>query len=92
MADYFLREPISESNTIDAISDIRVFAINETELMGYDAKKCIVETIKEVSSREQDPIQKEVWDKWGAGGNKWQKNKNQDPSTLYKANYEECKL
>lgn len=76
---------------IDAIQDIRIFSINETENMGYNAKKCIHEAIKEVSGREQDPQQKEIWDKWGASG-KWQKNKEQLPHTLYKANYEECNL
>lgn len=76
---------------IDAIQDIRIFSINETELMGYNAERCIHEAIKEVSSREQDPSQKFDWEVNGAYG-KWQKDKDQLPHTIYKANYEECKL
>jgi hypothetical protein len=59
--------------------------------LGYDFEKCMIETIKEISSREQDPIQKEEWSKNGPSG-KWQKNKQQNPDTLYKADYESCKL
>jgi hypothetical protein len=58
--------------------------------LGFDFDKCMLETIKEISSRNQDPIQKEEWAKNGING-KWQKDKNQDKSTLYKANYESCK-
>lgn len=59
--------------------------------LGYDFEKCMLETIKEISSREQDPKQKEEWSKNGPSG-KWQKNKQQNPDTLYKADYESCKL
>jgi hypothetical protein len=60
-------------------------------LLGYDYKKCMLETIKEISSREQCPIQVIEWQENGISG-KWLKNRNQDPKTLYKANYESCKI
>ena len=90
ISTYFDREPLSKENTIDAIQDIQVFSINETELMGYDNKQCNDEVFKEINSREQCPMQKEIWDNWGADG-KWKKSTTQDKSTLYKANYSKCK-
>lgn len=89
MVIFSIKKPISELNTIDAIQDIQVFCINETELMGYDNLKCNQEVFKEINSRVQDHIQKEDWLKNGAVG-KWQKDKNQDPKTLYKADYSKC--
>ena len=76
---------------IDAIQDIQVFCINETELMGYDNVKCNEEVFQEINSREQDPQQFAEWQKHGASG-KWQKYKHQKDWTLYKANYASCKL
>lgn len=76
---------------VDAIQDIQVFCINETELMGYDNIKCNDEVFSEINSREQDPLQKIQWRESYPFG-KWQKRKDQNPSTLYKANYESCKL
>ena len=51
--------------------------------MGYDPNKCLLETCKEINSRK------------GAHDHsigKWVKDKNQDPATLYKADYSKCKL
>ena len=59
--------------------------------MGYDNDKCMDETVKEISSRKQDPIQQELWFKSGYDGTKWMKDLNQDPSTLYKADYNKGK-
>lgn len=61
------------------------------ELLGYCPYKCMVECIKEISSRMQDPIQAAVWAETGPVG-KWEKDKKQDPSTLYIANYSSCFL
>lgn len=89
--DYFAnKKEISEHNTIDSICDTAVFSINEVELKGYDFDLAMSETIKEISSREQCPMQKEVWDKWKPSG-KRQKNTSQDKATLYTADYENCK-
>ena len=81
----------SEHEVVDAIADIIVFSINQLELMGYDANKVMNETIKEISSRKQDPVQQEIWFKWGFDGTKWQKDKNQPKDTLYVADYDGCK-
>ena len=81
----------NNKSVVDAIQDIQVFCINETELMGFDNIKCNKEVFSEINSREQDPEQKEEWLKNGAVG-KWQKSKQQESCTLYKANYESCKL
>ena len=90
--EYFdLIGELDNLSIIDAIQDIQVFCINETELMGFDNIKCNKEVFSEINSREQDPIQKEQWEKFGAFG-KWQKNERQESWTLYKANYESCKL
>ena len=78
--------PVSELNTLDAIQDIQVFSVNETELMGYDNKHCNQEVFKEINSRVQDPTQKEAWLKSKPFG-KWEKDKKQSVNTLYKAQY-----
>lgn len=85
------REPISNTNTLDAIQDIQVFCINETELMGYDNIKCNNEVFKHINCRKQDPKQKELWAEMGANG-KWLKDTNQNPNEIYEPNYESCKL
>ena len=82
---------IKALDIIDAIQDIQVFCINETELMGYDNLKCNDEVFKHINCRVQDPIQAEEWKEKGAFG-KWKKYELQDESTLYEPQYEECKL
>jgi hypothetical protein len=61
------------------------------EHLGYDFECVMNETIKEISSRQQDPEQKKRWKKNGSNGEKWQKDKSQDKNTLYKADYSKCK-
>lgn len=91
--DYFSIIPLSENDVIDAINDIVVFSINETETMGYDADLTLSETIKEIYSRKQDPMQKEMWDKWGYDNTKWKKSELPEHKALwYKADYARCKL
>lgn len=91
ISDYFCLPELNESEVIDAIQDIQVFCINETELMGYNNVKCNEEVFQEINSREQDPQQFAEWQKNGANG-KWLKDKHQKDWTLYKANYKSCKL
>ena len=79
-------------SVVDAIQDIQVFCINETELMGYDNVKCNNEVFQEINSREQDPQQLAEWQKHGANG-KWKKSELEEHKKLwYKANYSKCKL
>ena len=82
---------LNENLVVDTICDIKVFSINELGTMKYNGKKCMKETIKEISSRDQDKEQKENWLKNGAIG-KWQKDSSQDKDTLYVADYSKCKL
>lgn len=92
ISDYFCLPELNENEVIDAIQDIQVFCINETELMDYDNLKCNDEVFKEISSREQDPQQKEEWAKNGAKG-KWLKSELEEHKALwYKADYSKCKL
>ena len=80
------------NDIIDAIQDIQVFCVNETELMGYDNLKCNNEVFQEINSREQDPQQFAEWQKHGANG-KWLKSELEEHKKLwYKANYSKCKL
>ena len=76
---------------IDAIQDIQVFCINETELMGFDNIKCNKEVFKHINCRKQDPKQKELWTENGANG-KWLKDANQNPNEIYEPDYKSCKL
>lgn len=82
---------LNENLVVDTICDIKVFSINELGTMKYNGKKCMKETIKEISSREQEPQQKEEWSKNGANG-KWLKWQEQPKDTLYAADYSKCKL
>ena len=91
--EHFLNREFNTTTdkVLDSMNDICVFSINEVELMGYDFNLTMNETIDEISSREQNPIQKLQWEKFGSYG-KWEKDKEQHESTLYKADYEICKL
>lgn len=81
---------LSEHESVDWRVDCIIFLINSLEQDSYNAQMCIEEAISEISSRLQDPNQMKEWALHGASG-KWQKMKDQDPNTLYKANYEKCK-
>jgi len=81
---------LDEAKIVDTINDIGVFSINENENMGYDFEKTMDETIKEISSRKQDPEQKAEWEANGACG-KWKKQADQNKDTLYTADYLKCK-
>jgi hypothetical protein len=78
---------------IDALNDLKVIASGEEVKLGYNPELCLKQTVKEISSREQCPEQTKAWN---AGlkepGEKWLKNPNQDPETLYTANFSTCKL
>ena len=54
--------------------------------LGYCFRKAMKECLAEINSREQDPIQAEEWAKNGASS-KWEKRLDQNPDTLYKADY-----
>lgn len=61
--------------------------------LGFDFIKCMDECLKEISSRQQDPEQANRWETGGnTSGEKWMKDPNQNPETLYKADYMRCGL
>jgi NTP pyrophosphatase (non-canonical NTP hydrolase) len=68
----------NEYETIDALCDIIVVATGSIYKLGYDPDEALEETVKEITSR-QGAINPDT--------GKWDKDKNQDPNTLYKANY-----
>ena len=59
--------------------------------LGYCFRKAMKECLAEINSREQDPVQAKEWAKNGASS-KWLKNVNQNPDTLYKADYSKAIL
>lgn len=66
---------------------------NTVKELGFDFVKCMDECLKEISSRKQDPDQKLKWEAQGGSlGEKWQKDLNQNPDTLYKADYKKCRI
>jgi hypothetical protein len=52
MDTYVIDENLTDDAMLDAMCDMKVFAINDSEQMGYDAEQCMSETIKEVTSRK----------------------------------------
>lgn len=78
----------SEHQRVDAIADMMVLCANQLALDGYDADLVLKQTVKEISSRKQDPEQaSRDWT-----GEKWQKDPNQPDEDLYTADYTICKL
>ena len=86
-------EAVDVDGMIDAMADLIVIAAGEMVKLGYNPELCLKQTVKEIYSREQHP--KQALD-WANGqrlpGEKWIKNREQDPSTLYAADYSTCKL
>lgn len=93
LQDYFGNSilPTKDIDYLDAIQDIQVFCINETEQMGYDNLKCNDEVFKHINCRKQDPTQYLEWQEKGAYG-KWKKWNEQPQDEIYQPNYEECRL
>lgn len=73
----------SRYDSIDWRCDSIIFLINSLAQDGIDPRIALEETCKEILSRKGS-YDYEV--------NKWIKNINQDPSTLYKANYNNAEL
>ena len=59
--------------------------------LGYCFRKAMKECLAEINSREQDLVQAKEWAENGASG-KWEKNKSQNPDTIYKADYSKALL
>ena len=54
--------------------------------LGYCFRRAMKECLAEINSREQNPQQAKDWAENGAS-EKWEKNKSQNPDTIYKADY-----
>lgn len=69
-----------------------LFNIAHTTLSyeGYLLDRVMAEVVREISSRQQSPAQALDWSTNGPSG-KWLKDKSQDPSTLYSADYTNCR-
>ena len=93
MYDYFGNSILKSKETdyLDAIQDIQVFCINETELMGFDNIKCNNEVFKHINCRKQDPEQYIEWKEKVPYG-KWKKWSEQPKDEIYEPNYGDCKL
>ncbi len=67
-----------EREMVDALCDLIVVATGGLFKLGYDPTAALSETVKEILSRKGgvDP-----------DTGKWEKDRSQDPTTLYKANY-----
>ena len=59
--------------------------------LGYCFRRAMKECLAEINSREQDPQQAKDWAENGASS-KWEKNRSQNPDTLYKADYSKALL
>jgi predicted HAD superfamily Cof-like phosphohydrolase len=66
---------------INAYTDMIIVITGSIHKLGYDPNKVLTETLLEISSRKGtiNPTT-----------GKWQKDTNQDPTTLYKADYSAC--
>ena len=73
------------------LHDILTYCVRLTQELGFNYELCMLETIKEISSRKQDPAQAYKWYVHGVSG-KWQKDRGQDPKTLYVADYSKCRV
>lgn len=79
------------SNRYDQINSLIIFTcLSGINSCGYNPNGILNEVVKHILSREQDPIQKEEWNKGNRTG-KWLKNKNQDVNTLYYPNFDKYK-
>ena len=87
-------EASTEAERIKAIGGIIVYAANELAFEGYNLDLVLKQVVKEISSLKQDPIQQEEWSHYTKDipTGKWLKDKAQDPSTLYTADFSSCKL
>lgn len=68
-----------EHEMVDALCDIIVLATGAIHKLGYDPTKALLETTNEIHSRKGA---------FNESVGKWQKDLNQDPASLYKANYD----
>lgn len=75
------------------LDDIILISAESLLEINYQPTLTLKQVVKAISSREQDPIQAQAWATGNRQpGEKWKKNSNQDPETLYKADFSTCKF
>jgi hypothetical protein len=72
----------NRNEMVDAYCDLIVLATGAIHKLGFDPTESMAETLLEINSRKGSVDRLT---------GKWQKDKDQDPSTLYKANYDNAK-
>lgn len=82
---------ISNSKEMRALMESYETIPKRVKELGYNFECSITETIKHISSRRQDPTQRQRWDRHEIlEGEKWQKDKNQ--TDIYQPEYDKCLL
>ena len=71
-----------EREMIDALCDVVVVAVGAMHKLGYNPTRALSQTVQEITSR-QGSFDEET--------GKWQKDLEQDPLTLYKADYDKAR-
>ena len=79
---YIAYSQSNEDEMVDALCDIIVVATGAINKLGYDPTKALNETVEEISSRQGS---------FNESTGKWEKDLEQDPSTLYEADYENAR-
>lgn len=75
------------------LDDIILISAESLLEINYQPTLTLKQVVKAISSREQDPIQAQAWATGNRQpGEKWKKFDNQDPDTLYKADFSTCKF
>lgn len=75
------------------LDDIILISAESLLEINYQPTLTLKQVVKAISSRLQDPIQAQAWATGNRQpGEKWKKDPNQDPETLYKADFSTCKF
>ena len=86
---------ITDNQTVivNLLHDISLIAAEGLLELKYQPILVLKQVVKEIQSRVQDPIQAQAWATGDRQpGEKWKKMANQDPSTLYEADFSTCKF
>ena len=86
---------ITDNQTVitNLLHDISLIAAEGLLELKYQPILVLKQVVKTISSRLQDPIQAQAWASDNRQpGEKWKKMANQDPSTLYEADFSTCKF
>ena len=72
---------LMEHEMVDAYNDVIVFAVGSIMKLGHNPKLTLKEVAKEINSRKGSMV-----------NGKFEKDLNQDPATLYLADYTTCRV